>query len=172
MRDRRFIAVHRGGPLERADHVLLARWAADCAERVLPLFARHCSDVRPQQALDTVRAWADGKVKTGVAMKASLAAHAAARDARDKAAIAAARAAGQAAATAHAADHSMGALLYAMKALEASGAPSDPELKSQLAKLPARLRAQVSSGVKTRLKRWGVRPGAGKRGRKSGYQVA
>ena len=62
-------------------------------------------------------------------MKASLASHAAARQAKGKAAIAAARAAGQAVATAHAADHSMGALLYALKALEASGRPSEPELR-------------------------------------------
>ncbi|MEI7781201.1 MAG: putative immunity protein [Planctomycetota bacterium] len=157
MRDRRFVAVHRGGPLGRADHIFLARWAADCAERVLPLFLRRCKDVRPQQAIDTARAWADGEVKAGVAMKASLAAHAAAREAKDSAAIAAARATGQAVATAHAADHSMGALLYALKALELAGIPSDPELELQLAKLPVHLRPQVSSGVKARLKRLGVR---------------
>jgi hypothetical protein len=94
-------------------------------------------------------------------MKASLAAHAAAREAKDKAAIAAARATGQAVATAHAADHSMGALLYALKALEASGAPPNPELKLQLAKLPIHLRSQVSSGIKARLNRLGVRRSSG-----------
>ncbi len=155
MRDRRFVAVHRGGPLGRADHVLLARWAADCAERVVHLFARHSEDTRPQQALATARAWANGEVRTGAAMKASLAAHAAARQVKDKAAIAAARAAGHAVATAHAADHSMGALLYALKALEASGARSEPELASQLAKLPEHLRSPVSSGVRARLPRLG-----------------
>jgi len=155
MRDRRFIAAHRGGPLARADHALLARWAADCAERVLHLFTRHSDDIRPRHALEVARAWADGEVKTGVAMKASLAAHAAARQAKDKAAIAAARAAGQAVATAHAADHSMGALLYALKALEASDAAAqhelEAELEAQLAKLPERLRSPVSSGIHARL---------------------
>src|SRR5262245_43803435 len=111
MRDQRFIALHRGGTLARTDHTFLARLAADCAERVLPLFARHSDDVRLQRALEIGRAWANGEVKTGVAMKASLAAHAAAREACDKAAVAAARSAGHAVATAHAADHSLGALL-------------------------------------------------------------
>src|SRR5687767_91463 len=116
MRDRRFIAVHRGGLLQRTDHAFLARWAADCAERVLQLFTVHCDDARPQRALETGRAWADGEVRTGAAMKSAVAAHAAARQTAHKAAVAAARAAGHAAATAHAADHCMGALLYALKA--------------------------------------------------------
>lgn len=157
MRDRRFVAVHRGGPLERADHIFLARWAADCAERVLHLFSQQSSDVRPLQALETARAWANGEIKTGIAMKASLAAHAAARQTQDKAAIAAARATGQAVATAHAADHSMGALLYSLKALEAAGAPSGPELELQLAKLPEHLRSPVSSGIYARLSGLGIR---------------
>jgi hypothetical protein len=89
-------------------------------------------------------------------MKASLAAHAAARQVREKAAIAAARAAGQAVATAHAADHSMGALLYAMKALEASGKSSRIEMKVRLAKLPAHLRKPVASGISWRMKKLGI----------------
>jgi hypothetical protein len=157
MRDQRFVAVHRGGLLNRQSHRFLARWAADCAERVLPLFARQNDDLRPQHALEVARAWAAGEVRTGVAMKASLAAHAAARQATDKAAIAAARATGQAVATAHAADHSMGALLYALKALEISGAASEPELESQLAKLPPHLLSPVSAGVDARLTRLGIR---------------
>lgn len=157
MRDQRFIAVHRGGLLDRADHAFLARWAADCAERVLHLFTQQSDDIRPKHALDIARAWANGEVKTGVAMKASLAAHAAARQATAKAAIAAARATGHAVATAHAADHSMGALLYALKALEASGAASDAELSLQLAKIPAHLLVPVSSGINARLKGLGIR---------------
>lgn len=162
MRDRRFVAKHRGGTLERADHIFLTRWAADCAERVLPLFARHSDDVRPKCALEIGRAWANGDVKTGAAMKASLAAHAAARAVADKTAVAAARAAGQAVATAHASDHSMGALLYALKALEASGDASKPELELQLSKLPSNLLELISSGIDFRLKRMGIRGGKSK----------
>ena len=157
MRDQRFVATHRGGLLDRDSHRLLARWAADCAERVLPFFARWSDDTRPKHALEVARAWANGEVRTGVAMKASLAAHAAARQATDKAAIAAARATGQAVATAHAADHSMGALLYALKALEASGTASEPELELQLAKLPPHILPFVSAGVQARLTRLGIR---------------
>lgn len=154
MRDRRFVAVHRGGPLDRESHAFLARWAAGCAKRVLPLFAQYSNDVRPKQALKMGRAWADGKIKTGVAMKASVAAHAAARRVKNKAAIAAARAAGQAVATAHFADHCMGALLYAVKALKEAGCCPDSELEFQLAKLPKHLRELVSSGVNIRLNRF------------------
>ncbi|HNR93190.1 MAG TPA: hypothetical protein PKM67_02315 [Kiritimatiellia bacterium] len=157
MRDKRFIAAHRGGPLSREDHVLLARWAADCAEGVLHLFTRSSDDERPRAALDTARRWANGEVKTGAAMKASLAAHAAARGAGDKAAVAAARAAGQAVATAHFADHCMGALLYAMKALETSGVSADSEFRLQISKLPARLREPVSEGVLLRFRKLGIR---------------
>ncbi len=151
MRDRRFVAIHRGGPLERESHNALARWAAECAERTLHLFSRVSDDPRPKNALDVARRWAAGAVKTGVAMKASLAAHAAARQVEDKAAIAAARAAGHAVATAHASDHSMGALIYALKALELSGSSSEVEFQSQIAKLPQHLREPVTSGVVLRL---------------------
>jgi hypothetical protein len=123
MRDRCFVAAHRGGPLDPESHRFLARWAADCAEGVLPLFSRHSRDTRPQQALEVARAWATGEVKTGVAMKVAIAAHAAAREVTEKAAIAAARAAGHAVATAHFADHSMGALLYALRRWSVRVAP-------------------------------------------------
>ena len=153
MRDQRFIAVHRGGPLDRENHAFLVRWAADCAKHVLPLFVRTTADPRPLQAIEIAHKWADGEVATGVAMRASVAAHAAARQATDKAAIAAARSAGHAVATAHFADHSMGALLYALQALDASGRPWVPELESRLARLPAHLREPVADGVDIRLRR-------------------
>ncbi len=143
--------------MQRSDHVFLMRWAVDCAERVLHLFARHSEDIRPKHALEIGRAWANGDVKTGAAMKASVAAHAVARQVSDKAAIAAARAAGQAVATAHFADHSMGALLYALKALEASGGASEPELELQLRKLPPHLLEPVSAGIGARLGGLGIR---------------
>lgn len=141
--------------------MILANWAADCAERVLPIFSRASFDSRPQRAIDVLRAWAAGTVKTGDAMKASVAAHAAAREVKGGAAIAAARATGQAVATAHAADHSMGALLYALKAFEASGIPSHSEMIIRLAKLPKHLRPQVSRGVNARLKLLGVTRSSG-----------
>lgn len=119
-------------------------------------FERCSDDPRPREALEVGRKWADGEVGTGVAMKASVAAHAAARIVEDSAAIAAARAAAQAVATAHFADHSMGALLYSMKALEASGICPDSEFEEQIRKLPEHLREQVASGVAFRAKRLGI----------------
>jgi len=84
-------------------------------------------------------------------MKASLAAHAAARNAKDPIAKAAARAAGQAVATAHCADHSMGALLYVLKIHRLRGTSLDRVFKAQIAKLPAKLRPMVKKGVLSRL---------------------
>jgi hypothetical protein len=154
MRDWRFVAAHRGGPLDLESHRILARWGADCAKRVLPLFEREDGDPRPCSAIKAVRAWARGEVKAGIAMKASLAAHTAAREAADPPAVAAARSAGQAAGAAHCADHCMAALLYALKALAAEGRNTDAELRRQIAKLPAHLRDQVQSGVMARLGRF------------------
>src|SRR5439155_15594666 len=96
MRDRRFVAVHRGGPLDVAKHRLLAAWAADCAQHVLPIFQQCSSDERPERAVEIARAWARGEVSVGDARKAAVAAHAAARAMTSKPAIAAARAAGHA----------------------------------------------------------------------------
>lgn len=137
--------------MQRESHILLARWAADCAERVLHLFEAKIDDPRPKRAIEVGRAWANNEVRTGVAMKASVAAHAAARAVTDKAAVAAARAAGHAVATAHFADHSMGALIYALIALAAAGESPEAELQMQIARLPEPLKDMVSEGVSSRL---------------------
>lgn len=121
MRDERYIAVHRGGPLSLERHRLLAAWAADCAERVLPLFAeQNPSDNRPRQALEMARAWSRGEITVGEARAASVASHAAAREADEGAARFVARAAGHAVATAHMADHAPGGAVYALKAIRSA----------------------------------------------------
>lgn len=150
MRDRRFVAVHRGGPLDLAKHRLLAAWAAACAERVLSLFKACSSDDRPQRAIDIARAWARGEVRVGDAQKAAVAAHAAAREAASKSATAAARAAGHAVATAHMADHSLGAAMYALKAVEAAGASGDNERAWQVEQLPDAVRELIVSALRSR----------------------
>jgi hypothetical protein len=150
MRDGRFVAAHRGGPLQPDHHRLLAAWAADCAERVLPLFDKNGGDERPGQAIATARLWAAGKIKVGAAQQAAIAAHAAAREASHPAAIAAARAAGHAAATAHAADHSLGAAHYALKAFAANGGSTEAESSWQILRLPADLRGLVTSALDAR----------------------
>lgn len=150
MRDQRFVAVHRGGPLALAEHRLLAAWAADCVEHLLPLFERHTADGRPQRAVEIGRAWARGEVQTGVAQRAAVAAHAAAREATDEAAVAVARAAGHAVATAHAADHSLGPVIYGAKAVRAAGGSADDERVWQLARLPEGLRPLILSALERR----------------------
>lgn len=55
MRDQRFIAVHRGGPLSSDDHARLENWVSDCGERVLPLFMRFGQDDRATKAIRIAR---------------------------------------------------------------------------------------------------------------------
>ena len=149
MRDRRFVASHRGGPLDVAKHRLLASWAADCAEHVLSLVKKCSSDNRPHQAVEVARAWTRGEVRVGDAQKAAVGAHAAARGLSSKSASAAARAAGHAVATAHMADHSLGAAIYALKAVAAAGASPDVERAWQVERLPVEIRDLVMSAMES-----------------------
>lgn len=150
MRDQRFVAVHRGGPLDLREHRLLAVWAACCAEHVLPLFESANSDDRPRRAIEVARAWGRGEVQVGVAMKAAIAAHAAARAAVGRAATAGARAAGHAVATAHAGDHCLGAVIYGLKAVSAAGGDVEAEEAWQLGQLPEEVRELVVSALAKR----------------------
>ncbi len=150
MRDERFRAVHRGGPLDMPRHRLLATWAADCAEHVLPLFGQeYPQDDRPRRTIETARAWARGEVTVGEARSSALEAHAAAREAADDAARAAARAAGHAVATAHMADHALRAAVYAVHAVQASrngrddAMAADRERTWQHERLPEEIRSLV-----------------------------
>ena len=147
MRDCRFIAAHRGGPLSAADHRRLAEWAAGCAERVLTALPTPPSDPRPAAAIAAARDWAAGTISVGEARTAAAAAHAAARDAtgRNPAVVAAVRAAGHAAAVAHMADHCLRAADYAVRAAAARGADPDAERNRQTARLPESLRALIES---------------------------
>ena len=99
-------------------HHALALWAAMCAEHTLALFEHYApNDMRPRNALETVRAWVCDEVSMVTCRQAAFAAHAAARAATNPAATAAARAAGQAAAVAHMWNHAPHAADYAAKAV-------------------------------------------------------
>jgi hypothetical protein len=112
--------------LSEDDRRVLAVWAADCAERTLPLFEAHApGDTRPGEAIDGLRAFARGEMRIGPVRALSARAHAAAREVVDPAAVAAARAAGHAAGTAHMAAHARGAAAYAAIAAGLA-APDDP----------------------------------------------
>ena len=105
--------------LTEGDRRILAEWAADCAERSLPLFAAKAPrDARPRDAIEGVRRFARGALQIGPARQLAALAHAAAREVGDPAAAAAARAAGHAAAVAHMAAHALGAPAYAALAAQ------------------------------------------------------
>ena len=140
---------------EKQDQKLMAAWAADCVERVLPFFEKaYPKDDRPRKAIEACRMW----VRTGVFRMAdirgaSLAAHAAARAAKEnEAACYAARAAGQAVATAHVPQHAFGGAYYALKAIAAAD-PAHAEVKVvkernwQARHIPVKLRQEVLKRV-------------------------
>jgi hypothetical protein len=141
----------------RVEQRSLAKWAADCAERVLPLFERAFPhDDRPREAIATLDRWIQtGEFKMSVIRGASLGAHAAARSAMPNEAVTfAARAAGQAVGTAHVTQHAYGAALYALKAIvaqtadpQAAAAKVNAERNWQSRRLPTKLRKQVMSRI-------------------------
>ena len=149
IRDPRFITVRRGGTLEDDVHRLLATWAADCAEHVLPFFEQaRPNDDRPRRAIDFGRAWARGEVTWQEARTAAGHANGAARD-LSGAARHAAYAAGQAAAVGHVAAHELGAAAYAVRAARAAASEDDgeaagrAECRWQRAQLPDEIRELV-----------------------------
>lgn len=142
MRDRRFIAEHRGGLLKKDHHRQLIKWACKCSEHVLPLCGETV-DERLINALLIAKEWSTGYAKVGDAMKASVGSHAAARESASPISIAVARSVGQAVATAHMADHSLGAAIYALKAVKFANKSIDAERKWQNEQLPSEIRELV-----------------------------
>jgi hypothetical protein len=115
------------------DKQLLAIWAAEYAERVLPYFTeRYPDDDRPRMAIEVIREWViTGLFKMPVIRGASLAAHAAAKGKTEPDARFAAHAAGQAVATAHVPTHALGAALYGIRAVTAHSGNVDDGLKER-----------------------------------------
>jgi len=127
MRNKKFVAVHRNGELSPENHRRLMNWAIACSEHVLLLVKDQSIDSRLTGALYIAKEWEIGNVKTGSAMKAARDVHAFARDIENPVMKAIARSIGQAVSTAHMADHSVGAALYALKAVSLAGKPVDDE---------------------------------------------
>ncbi|MFN8157242.1 MAG: hypothetical protein U0R68_07480 [Candidatus Nanopelagicales bacterium] len=147
--DPRLVAVRRGGTLVDEHHRLLALWAADCAEHVLPLFeAAAPGDGRPREAVEAARAWARGELAMMRCRSVGGHAMAAARPLTG-APRHAAYAAGQAAVVAHVAAHDLGAAAYAIKAAVAAAPPAEAERARraecawQRERLPVEVRALV-----------------------------
>ena len=146
MRDKTFIAEHRGGFLKKEQHIQLIKWACKCSEHVLHLFGETL-DERLKKALVIAKKWANGNASVGDAMKASVGAHAAARESANPTSTAVARSVGHAVATAHMADHSLGAALYALKAVKNADKPMDTERKWQNEQLPSEIKNLVQTGM-------------------------
>jgi Imm-5 like putative immunity protein len=149
IRDPRLITVRRGGTLQDADHRLLAVWAADCAQHVLPFFEQvQPGDDRPRRAIEQAHAWVSGEITMTQARTAAGHAMGAARE-LSGAAREAAYAAGQAAAVAHVAAHELGAAAYAIRAARAAAAEDKRmeagrlECQWQRAQLPGEIRELV-----------------------------
>lgn len=136
--------------LSDTDRRLVAAWAADCADRVLPLFEAEAPlDARPRDAIARTRAFARVEGDVAEEIRRRFAGGGAAKAVRTPAAVAAARAATQAAAVAHMGAHALGAAAYAAKAAGlAAPQGSDgirAEIRWQLAHLSPGARAALRS---------------------------
>lgn len=140
-------------PLSLESLRVLGSWAADCAERALPVYEKYAaSDSRPCAAIEGIRVFAGGGKRTAQLRTLALSAFAAAREASDPAAVAAARAAGLAASSAYThplADvqqtkHILGPAAYAALAQElAHGGDrtiGDSEVRWAIAHVPPEVR--------------------------------
>jgi immunity protein 5 of polymorphic toxin system len=117
--------------LTHEDLRLVGLWAAECAERVLPLFEAEAPfDARPREAIEGIRVFARGGKRTARLRILAVGALAAAREISHPVAASAARAAGLAAATAfthalpnpHHAKHVLAPAAYAAQARELAAA--------------------------------------------------
>lgn len=105
--------------LSESDRRLVAGWAADCAERVLPLFENEApEDDRARDGIARARAFFRGELDTAGEIRRRFVAGRAAQSATTPAGRAAAWSAGQAAGVAHMGAHALGAAAYAAKAAE------------------------------------------------------
>jgi len=146
MRDKRFVALHRGGPLTKDHHHQLIRWAKECSEHVLSFIDGNI-DQRLIHALYVAKEWEKEKATVGDARNASVGAHTVARESSNPIIIAVARSIGHAVATAHMADHVLGAALYALKAVKSAGKSIEAERKWQKEQLPSEIKELVLSTV-------------------------
>jgi hypothetical protein len=144
MRDKIFIAEHRGGTLKKEQQKQLMIWACSCVENVLPLIGEHAAQ-QLKNVLQVCKDWVEDKATVGEARKASLKAITVANESSNLIVIAVARAAGHAVATAHMADHALGAALYALKAVKMAGRSVDAERKWQNEQLPSEIKDLVLS---------------------------
>jgi hypothetical protein len=130
------------------DRRTVAEWAADCAERVLPLFEVVApDDGRPRDGIARARAFARGDLDAAGEIRRRFVAGRASQVVDSPAAKAAAWSAGQAAGVAHMGAHALGAAAYAAKAVSlaatTAGTAADDELAWQLERMTEPVRAAL-----------------------------
>jgi len=134
--------------LDEADRRVVAAWAADCAERVLPLFeAEAPDDDRPRDAIARARGYARGDLGAAGEIRRRFVAGRAAHAVSAPAAVAAARAAAQASGVAHMGAHAFGAAAYAARAAGLAAGDRDAtqaEVAWQLARMTEQVRAALA----------------------------
>ena len=129
----------------------IAQWAADCADRVLPMFESVAVNAaRAREAIEAARTFAGGGKRTARIRSVALAAFAAAREIEEPAVRAAARSAGLAASSAYThplasidqAKHVLGPAVYAALArdLASGAAAADEEIKWAIRKASPNVR--------------------------------
>jgi hypothetical protein len=146
MRNKKWVAEHRGGALKIEQHKQLMKWALDCIEHLLPLLKNNINS-EIKNAMIIGDKWINGNVTTGDAINCSRKIIKYVRALDNKLEIAITRAAGHAVATAHMADHSMGVVYYGQKAMETAGGSTDSELKWQIEHIPDELKKLVLDGL-------------------------
>lgn len=146
LRDKRFVAEHRGGPLKKEQHRQLMQWAIECSVHVLPIFGDK-PDPRLTNGLKAAEEWRQGNASVGDARCAAYDILKLARELSNPVAIAVARSVGHAVSTAHMADHSLGAALYALKAVKTDGKSTKLEQKWQVEHLPADVKELVLTAL-------------------------
>ena len=156
MRDKGFVALHRGGELSIENHRKLIHWGRVCAEHILP-YLKIPQELKISQAFEIAKLWELGEIKTGKAMESARGLHKYARTLDNQSDIAIIRSIAHAVATAHMADHSLGGGLYALKALKLLDITYDDEKNWQIDELkklhlPAQLEVLVLNTFKSKLK--------------------
>jgi hypothetical protein len=140
MRNKKFVAEHRGGPLTKQQHQDLLVWASKCVNQVLVHIGED-SNPSLKSILDIGEAWKNGKASVGDARNAAFCAIGIAKELNDPQKVSAVRAVGHVVAVAHMADHSIRAADYALKAL--NECDRDLEKQWQNKQLPTSIRELV-----------------------------
>jgi hypothetical protein len=134
--------------LSEHDRRTVALWAADCAERALPLFESEApEDARPRDAIARARAFGRGELGAAEEIRRRFVAGRAAHVVTSGAAVSAARAAAQASGVAHMGAHALGAAAYAARAMSLAnpGVPQalDDEIAWQLHRMSPEVRSAL-----------------------------